>query len=133
MEQKTGRLINSFDFCQLITDVYCAQLTKRSAQILQHSIYQPSFHGLMWLHNFSIHWHILSDCKSVCLSIIQVSHSSEYFGQLYCLIKSRQPLWNINEIHFHFFKQVQCCRPGWPLQLCHCWKSTYSILRIPQR
>ena len=33
--------INSFDFCQPITDVYCAQLTKESAQILKHSIYLP--------------------------------------------------------------------------------------------
>ena len=27
MEQQTGRLINSFDFCQPITDVYCVQMT----------------------------------------------------------------------------------------------------------
>ena len=34
MEQQTGRLINSFDFCQPISDVYYAQSTNESAHIL---------------------------------------------------------------------------------------------------
>ena len=34
MHQQTGRLINLFDFCQPITDVYCAQLTNERAHIL---------------------------------------------------------------------------------------------------
>ena len=48
MDQQTGRLINLFDFRQPITDVYCGQLTNRSAQFFLHSIYNPSlvnFHG----------------------------------------------------------------------------------------
>ena len=36
IEQQTGRLINLFDFCQPITDVFRAQLTNESARILQH-------------------------------------------------------------------------------------------------
>ena len=49
MEQQTGRFINLFDFCQPITDAYCAQLTNESTCILYHSIYKPSilnFHEL---------------------------------------------------------------------------------------
>ena len=34
MVQQTGRLMNSFDFCQLIKDVYYAQLTKESVAFL---------------------------------------------------------------------------------------------------
>ena len=35
MDKQTGWLINSFDFCQPITDVYCGQLTNNeSAQFL---------------------------------------------------------------------------------------------------
>ena len=41
MEQQTGRLINLFDFCHPITDVYCGQLTNESARFLSHSIYEP--------------------------------------------------------------------------------------------
>ena len=34
MDQQTGRLINSFDFCQPIADVYCGQLINESARFL---------------------------------------------------------------------------------------------------
>ena len=41
MDLQTGQLINLFDLCQPITDVYCDQLTNESAQFLQHSNYEP--------------------------------------------------------------------------------------------
>ena len=53
MDQQKGWLINLFDICQPITDVYCGQLTNESAQLLQHLIYEPSFvnfHGLKWVN-----------------------------------------------------------------------------------
>ena len=31
MDKQTGQLINSFDFCLLITDVYCGHLTNERA------------------------------------------------------------------------------------------------------
>ena len=34
MDLQTGQLINLFDFCQPITDVYCDQLTNESAHFL---------------------------------------------------------------------------------------------------
>ena len=42
MDKQTWRILNSFDFCQPITDVYCGQLTNKSAQFLLHSIYELS-------------------------------------------------------------------------------------------
>ena len=36
MDKKTGWLINSYDFCQPITDVYCGQLTNESAYERPH-------------------------------------------------------------------------------------------------
>ena len=44
MDKQTGWLINSFDFWQPITDVYCGQLTNKRAPFLQHSIYDLLVH-----------------------------------------------------------------------------------------
>ena len=51
MDKQTGQIINLFDFCQPITDVYCGHLTNERAQFLQHPIYEPScllVHGFYW-------------------------------------------------------------------------------------
>ena len=45
MDQQTGQLINLFDFCQPIIDVYCSLLTNESAQFLYHSIYEQISEG----------------------------------------------------------------------------------------
>ena len=41
-EDYRGEFINSFVFYQPITVVYCGQLTNKSTQFLQHSIYKLS-------------------------------------------------------------------------------------------
>ena len=38
MEQQTGRLIDLYEFCQPITDVYCAKLTRRVQKNAAHNL-----------------------------------------------------------------------------------------------